>query len=466
MELYFADWAAIGDGLTYGDPELPRERRVKDGTPILVDGQMRPMEPWCSFLRLYSQNLSSNTVRSYARDALTFARFLDNRGVAILDAVERDLSAYCDDRLSTGISTRTLDRQLVFVRAFFTYLFETGQREELPWIRIASRSVVHREAPRTDLRIRSINRAQWRAFRNVGLGGELPSGEIDPSFRGRSTVRNMCGAEVAITTGMRLREWQSLLDVEVEEGASGAVVELHVAAKNSRRRNVYIPASTIKEIDLYRATERRQAVRSAQFTLRKNLHSLAVVREVDRAKRSLTYTVGGVERTYQLPSIPLAHRRILVMQDESGLIEPMSLFLGRGGTPPTARRWQQYFQTANSRVAQFHDYLTAMPAAITPHDLRHTFALVMLRSLQQQAANLERLRPVYRTGTISEHVSHNPLLTLQRLLGHSSPSTTMVYLRYIDESHELVQRAFEEWSDENLDYASYVADEILRTRDE
>lgn len=57
-----------------------------------------------------------------------------------------------------------------------------------------------------------------------------------------------------------------------------------------------------------------------------------------------------------------------------------------------------------------------------------------------------------------------PLLTLQRLLGHASPSTTMVYLRYVDESDELIQRAFESWSDNERDYASYVLAQIEAQR--
>ena len=101
-----------------------------------------------------------------------------------------------------------------------------------------------------------------------------------------------------------------------------------------------------------------------------------------------------------------------------------------------------------------------MPTAVTPHDLRHTFAVVMLRSLQQRAAQLERSRPRQGFGTISEHIIHNPLLTLQRLLGHASPSTTMVYLRYVDESDELIQRAFESWNDRSRDYASYILDQL------
>ena len=103
-----------------------------------------------------------------------------------------------------------------------------------------------------------------------------------------------------------------------------------------------------------------------------------------------------------------------------------------------------------------------MPPAVTPHDLRHTFAVVMLRSLQRRAAQLEQRRNRTGFGTISEHIVHNPLLTLQRLLGHASPSTTMIYLRYVDESDELIQRAFESWSDNTRDYATYVLDELER----
>lgn len=88
--------------------------------------------------------------------------------------------------------------------------------------------------------------------------------------------------------------------------------------------------------------------------------------------------------------------------------------------------------------------------------------MVMLRSLQRRAAQFEKRRNRTGIGTISEHIVHNPLLTLQRLLGHASPSTTMIYLRYVDESDELIQRAFESWSDNTRDYAAYVLDELER----
>jgi hypothetical protein len=54
-----------------------------------------------------------------------------------------------------------------------------------------------------------------------------------------------------------------------------------------------------------------------------------------------------------------------------GWIEPLSLFVGRGGVPPPQRRGHQYFEEANDRLATFEGQVPMMPVAVTPHDLRH-----------------------------------------------------------------------------------------------
>ena len=297
-------------------------------------------------------------------------------------------------------------------------------------------------------------------MRNIGFGGELPSGELDRSYRGQSTVRNVCAVDLALTTGMRLTEWSTLLDAEIPPSDGGASVVLEACAKNARRRRVYIPSSTIKTVELYRYTERKSLVRKAQNALRRKLPTLAVVTNIDPGAGKLTYRHQGLERREELAAIPPDVRRLLVSVDGSGSIEPLSLFVGKGGQPPSQRRWHQYFEEANDRLTAFANATPTMPPAVTPHDLRHTFAVVMLRSLQRRAAQFEQSRHRTGFGTISEHIIHNPLLTLQRLLGHASPSTTMVYLRYVDESDELIQRAFESWSDNTRDYATYVLDEL------
>ena len=465
VDLYFADWSLVSrpDGLKAVGSDAISTPRVPDGTPVLVDDSMRPVEPWCTFLRLYSQNLRRNSVVAYARDALEFGRFLETRGVGVLDVSESDLVAYRANRFASGVSPRSWARQLVVIRALFTYLYETGRRDSLPWIQVGSRSVVTPRIPRTEMDVRALSHAQWVALRDVGFGGELPTGELDRSYRGRSTVRNACAAELALTTGMRLTEWSTLLDVEVRSEGAGTSLVLEACAKNGRRRRVYVPASTVQRVELYRCTERKSLVRKAQASLRRKLPNMAVVHDVDLPAGKLVYTLNGDERRDEFATIPPETRRVLVKVTPGG-IEPLSLFVGRGGVPPSQRRWHQYFEEANDRLANFEGQVPIMPVAVTPHDLRHTFAVVMLRSLQARAAQLERSRPKHGFGTISEHIIHNPLLTLQRLLGHAGPSTTMVYLRYVDESDELIQRAFESWSDNERDYASYVLAQIEAQR--
>jgi hypothetical protein len=96
----------------------------------------------------------------------------------VLDVSERDLVAYRTVRLDAGISQRLWARQLVVVRALFTFLFETGRRDSLPWIQVGSRSVVTSRIPHTEMDVRALSRAQWIALRDVGFGGERPGGSI------------------------------------------------------------------------------------------------------------------------------------------------------------------------------------------------------------------------------------------------------------------------------------------------
>jgi site-specific recombinase XerD len=459
VELYFADWSSV-DKLHYARFNTGDVPDIADGTPIIVDESMRPVEPLCTFLRLYSENIGKNSAHAYALDALRFNRFLHDSGVDAMTATRNDLVAYRKHRFASGLSDRSWDRELVVIRALFNFLFETGQRTDLPWIRVGSRSVVTPKVTKTEMDVRALSQEQWIAFRNIGLGGELASGEIDPSYRGRCTVRNTCVAELALTTGMRLNEWRTLMDVEVASNDHGVSVALQACAKNGRFRRIYVPQSTVRMIDLYRETERKSIVRRAQRVLTRKLSSLAIAVDIDTSAGKITYSLDGKRQRMKFSAITPEVRRILVKRESNGWVEPLSLFLGNNGQPLSQRRWHQYFRDANERLTALGHGPPKMPPAVTTHDLRHTFAVVVLRGLQTAAATFERSRPKTGTGTISEHIVHNPLLTLQRLLGHASPATTMVYLRFVDESDELIQRAFESWSDSERNYASYVMEQI------
>jgi integrase len=51
----------------------------------------------------------------------------------------------------------------------------------------------------------------------------------------------------------------------------------------------------------------------------------------------------------------------------------------------------------------------------------------------------------------------SPILSVQRLLGHASPLTTMTYLRYVEDTEQIVRHALDTWSDPDLTYADYIS---------
>lgn len=416
VHLFFADWPAarsLADGTVLG---RAAERLVHDGTPILLDDAMRPLELWCRFLRQYSLTVGAKSIRAYAGDMARFARFLEVCGVRVQDATQDDLVGYRTSRQAELIADSTWSRELVVIRALFHYLVAIGVRSDLPWIQIGQRSVVHPRLAHRELQVRALSQAQWLAFRDVGMGGSLPDGSFDESYRGRTPTRDVTAVDLAVTTGMRIQEWRTLLDVELQrDGDHGATINLSATAKNRRRRTVYVPAATVRTIELYRLTERRRAILQAQPALRGHRDQLAFVQDVDVAAGRVAYQFSGKSHRLRFSEIPVDHRRLLV-RDVDGIVEPMSLFVGQGGRQPSQRSWHERFARANQRLSVFRDEIPLMPAAVTPHALRHTFAVVVLQSLQLRAIEYETRRPRVGFGTMSEHLTFNPLLTLQRPL--------------------------------------------------
>ncbi len=78
----------------------------------------------------------------------------------------------------------------------------------------------------------------------------------------------------------------------------------------------------------------------------------------------------------------------------------------------------------------------------TPHVMRHAFAVHMLSLLIR-----EQIGSVFGTGHAAQYgsayrrVIGDPLQKVQRLLGHSSITSTYIYLDSLEESRELVESA-------------------------
>lgn len=125
-------------------------------------------------------------------------------------------------------------------------------------------------------------------------------------------------------------------------------------------------------------------------------------------------TTKGAKPRYIYPPLALIDRTRAYVREEHALAvrsrgreeaEP-TLFLTDDGRPLTPRRIGAIFGEACKRAG----------VTGTFHALRHTFAGAMLAFLQRQTRRVPEL---------------NPLLTLQTILGHADPSTTMMYLRML-----------------------------------
>ena len=436
-------------------------RSLPDGMPLLLDDRWRPLEPWLAYFRVVGAATGTSTLRNYGYDALRFASFLDARETDVVHATSEDIVAYRESRLAKAerpVSSATWRREVVVIRGIYRMLMQTGEIQREPWMSVGRASVLSRPW-HSEPDIRPLTQTQWATFRDVGLGGRNVSGELDPSWRGRAPLRSQAGAQLAVSTGMRLAEFSTLLDAELPSVSnSGASILLEACAKYQKRRRVHVPAATLRAVDLYRQTERRSVVNASRGSLWSRRSELFVVDEIDVSAGVVRGRLDGRRSSWRLHLMPPHLRRIAVVERDRGL-EALGLFIGRGGLPISLRAWHATFETASRRVLELApDEMGGRRSRITPHDLRHTFAVVLLKALTDIALARESERRAGNVGpaSLSEHIAINPRLTVQRLLGHSNPATTMVYLRYIEDTDALIQDVFESWNDESLTFADAV----------
>ncbi|MGW7752341.1 recombinase XerD [Streptomyces violaceusniger] len=457
---------------------VQRPGAVKEGTPFFLGAGMRPAEPLCSFFLELAKTVKAKSMQDYAYDAMDVVDFLAELDppADLLSATEDDLLAYredCTELRESPDMPATWKRRRVTINSFYDWATDpkTKLLEERPYYRRSNGRDVLSWGATSELDVRHLTFRQWRFLKQVGLRGLLPNDRVDPAFRGQSPLRNSAGGELAITTGMRLQEFSCLFDIEVpapRRDGSPAEVPLQAIAKFGIPRVVAVQDATLGEIDMYRRTERAAMVRASARALARRREELFVVSDIDLRRRKLTGMLDGRRRTFRIEAIPAATRRRAVFEGDQGL-EPMALFVGRGGRMPTKTRWEQIFEDAHVRSLQVSEEYACdvvMPQQLKIHDSRHTFAIYMLQmlTLLVMREEAERLREGGHGAFLADHISRNPLLILQGLLGHRSPKSTMRYLRYIRNTNALVNKAIEEWNNQDktyVDYASALVDKEI-----
>jgi integrase len=314
--------------------------------------------------------------------------------------------------------------------------------------------------------IRHLTLDQYRYFRDVGLGGHSPDSQVDRGFRGWAPHRNRAAADLALSTGMRWREWATVLLPELGIGVSrpGQAAEFTVqaCAKYGKRRSIYVPEGAIDAVETYLLLERPDLVAAAAKRLGQRHRDLFVVSRIDSETRQVHGVLDSEQREFAMSAMPADVRRIAVREGEFGL-EALAVFVCGGGLMPGADSWKRYRHAAWKRMVTLADENTPrLPAKRWRwHDLRHSYALALLTYLERQMDGEEpdyaarrRRHLDYLTG----NMRHNPLLIVSRRLGHSTPATTYAYLEYTDDLINDFEEAFAGWvGDEDAAYERIAA---------
>ncbi|WP_119730098.1 hypothetical protein [Thermomonospora amylolytica] len=198
------------------------------------------------------------------------------------------------------------------INGLFEWLVERGDRRRRP-LRLPRR---YGSGLSRQMQVRHLTLEQYLFFRDVGLGGQRPDGEVDLAFRGWCPHRNRAAVELALMTGMRKREWSSVLLPELATGdrRPGDPVRfwLQACAKYGRQREVYVPVAALDLIGTYVLLERRELAARSAGRLARRRRELFVVDDIDRNRGRLGGVWQGRRRVFRIERMPEPLRRITV----------------------------------------------------------------------------------------------------------------------------------------------------------
>lgn len=469
--LFFTDLSALrrsmtADGVTH---ELSAEEITAADSIGLVEGMPFILGRDGSYDHHLNRFLRScpamgvrslNSLRAYARDIVVWIRFLDERrdGKSLWSADRDDIAAFHEvRRLSEPpfrISASSWNRMIAALDKFYRWAVDEKIIAAVPftyrqlWSRASTSGVVMavavncaKESGARNGDMRFLDLPRYLVFRDVGLRGRLPDGQEDPTWRGRNGERNALFAELLITTGLRLQEASSLLlnelpglDRRPDSAARSLAFRLAAAtAKGSRGRDIRIPIRLIRQLQDYGLIERANALARAQRSGRSRRMncSILVAGHEHRALR-----LGDGDHTVRISVDQLTPtQRARLVEATTGA--PLALWLTEDGRSMPMASWEAVFMRASERCRRFG----FEDMDVTPHMLRHSFAVHMLTLLLREQIGWVVSERSRHLGSAYRRMIGDPLLKLQRLMGHSRIESTYIYLDHLADSQEIVDAA-------------------------
>ncbi len=346
-------------------------------SPILICGTRAPTHAnWWLFQ--LEQNRSPHTVKAYAGVLLDFHRWCATRKVDPLMANAGHLSRYLQDlqqRFRTDwnreMAPSTHNQFVAALQSFFGFLVLKGLRKSLPFAFTSRRMIRQRDfTGKVTQQFMSRNLAFRPVYRNAKFNFPEQKQVVQfirliPSHRDKT---------IALTlwkTGLRVSEL-CLLSISQICNSGNAGGAMHGSTK--------------------------QAVK--------------ILEEASACNHNILLRIkgkGGKERIVPLP--PDIASDISIIIQLRGNSTENSVFLSERKTPLSTAAIQSMFRR-RSRAANIY---------ITPHQLRHAFALDWLLAFKTNSAKQSNLAADWEA-----------LKTLSLILGHTYASTTEIYWRYLN----------------------------------
>ena len=431
------------------DRDIPR---------IVADGGLYDHDLDRFFLELpLNGTRSRHSLRAIGYDIIVWARFLDQAcGKAIWSVSHEDVVAFHSARrrgtASHRISASSWNRSVASLDKLYRWGVAQGLIEASPfrhrqvWRRgFGGRREVHAERnmayePSTaQFSPRVASMETYGLFNRVGLRGLTQTGHERPGARGRNGTRNSLFADLVVSTGLRLEEAGSLLTCELPKMAVCVSSQRQIGfdlpppiSKGNRGRTILIPNRVIARLQDYIEIERARAV--SKFKARSGTSQIQRTILVEQSAKDPHMVKLSDGSTVPISRFTPDERLRLVLCKAGVPEAPVALWLPEVGVPVRFNSWEAIFLRASQRCSE-----AGLDIRISPHQLRHTFAVHMLAMLIEQ--QIGQTTPNVGGMEAYRQLLNDPLQQVQRLLGHASITTTYVYLDQIAAQADTVDTA-------------------------
>lgn len=374
---------------------LIAELSLPDGLPYTVDTEYR-CNPILNdfFLSLAAPSTrASATWGTYAEQLSLYFRFLDSRNVSWREATQIDLLHYYRlRRVGEGkfkISARSWNVFVAASRRFYEWAVRNGHIPVVPF----SYKDVQSGSPDAQLgqSVVSTNIHEKARQKDIMFLTEEDFRErlLPAVTETRHGIRNALFVRLLMRSGLRVSEaiglkLAKLPDPDNPRYAGRKTCPMEVIGKGQKLRTVRVPKTWLRDAYRYIEWDREDAVETWKQTNR--------TRNAD-------------------------------LHGHKG-----HLFLTSAGTPVTYSAMYDMLRTAGEKVG--------FNFSAHPHMLRHSYAIyqlsAMITALRQQEHTIGS-----STARAYRRMIQDPLRKLQKLMGHSSITSTFIYLDYVDDIDDI-----------------------------